>query len=175
MGALGYTLQRPTEDRYILDEDELLDKIAVLLGGRASEKLFCGKISTGATDDLAKATDLARAMVTQFGMSEKLGMATLEGKRSAFLQSPFDFSPKSLSDRTAGDIDTEIRSIIEKAFHRASECLQKNRFFIIDALKKLLLTETLNEADIASLWGKLGQPSMAVPQNTAVKSVSKNM
>ncbi len=74
MGALGYTLQRPTEDRYLLDEDELLNKVAVLLGGRASEKITFGKVSTGAADDLVKATDLAHAMVAQFGMSEKLGM-----------------------------------------------------------------------------------------------------
>jgi cell division protease FtsH len=156
MGALGYTIQRPTEDRYVLDEDELLDKIAVLLGGRSSEKIFCGKISTGAADDLAKATDLARAMVTQFGMSEKIGMVTLDGKRSSFLQSPFDFSANSLSEHTAADVDVEVKTLIEKGFNRASECLQKNKSFVAEAVKRLLKTETLNESDIRHLWEKYG-------------------
>lgn len=156
MGALGYTLQRPTEDRYILDEDELLDKVAVLLGGRASEKIVFGKVSTGAADDLVKATDLARAMVAQFGMSEKLGMASFEGRRSSYLGSPFDYAPKAMSEQTASQIDTEVKLIIDKGFKLASETLKKNQPFISEAKKELLVSETLSEKDIMRLWRKFG-------------------
>lgn len=156
MGALGYTIQRPTEDRYVLDEDELFDKIAVLLGGRCSEQIFCEKISTGASDDLAKATDLARAMVTQFGMSKKIGMVTLENKRSAFLQSPFESSGKLLSERTASDVDQEVRAILDHCFARATESLNRNKTFIEEAVKILQVSETLNEHALMDLWKKHG-------------------
>lgn len=163
MGALGYTIQRPTEDRYVLDEDELLDKIAVLLGGRCSEQIFCEKISTGASDDLAKATDLARAMVTQFGMSQKIGMATLENKRAAFLQGQFEGNGKLLSERTASDVDEEVRNILDKSFLRATECLMKNKTFIFEAVKVLRESETLNEPRLMELWKKYGKPRIHNP------------
>lgn len=163
MGALGYTIQRPTEDRYVLDEDELLDKIAVLLGGRCSEQIFCEKISTGASDDLAKATDLARAMVTQFGMSSKIGMVTLENKRAAYLQGQFEGSGKLLSDRTASDVDQEVRNILDKSFSRATECLTRNKTFIIEAVKVLRESETLNEPQLMELWKKYGKPRIHNP------------
>jgi cell division protease FtsH len=161
MGSLGYTLQRPTEDRYVLDETELLDKIAVLLGGRASETIFCGSASTGAADDLAKATDIARAMVTQFGMSEKLGMVVLETKHATFLQSPFETSQKMLSEKTAGAVDIEIKAIIGKSLQRAIRCLQKNRTFIHVSMQKLLQAETLDSKDIEELWNKHGKSAAA--------------
>jgi cell division protease FtsH len=156
IGALGYTLQRPTEDRYVLDEEELLNKISVLLGGRASEKLHLGKISTGAADDLAKATDIARAMITQFGMSERLGLASLEGKQAQFLQTRYEFTPRVLSERTTGEVDSEIKAILDRGFHRALKCLERNENFIEEAVKRLLQTETLDESEITSLWQKYG-------------------
>ncbi|MGZ3722229.1 MAG: ATP-dependent zinc metalloprotease FtsH [Bdellovibrionales bacterium] len=157
IGALGYTLQRPTEDRYVLDEEELLDKISVLLGGRASEKLHLGKISTGAADDLVKATDIARAMITQFGMSERLGLASLEGKHAQFLQSAYEYTPRILSERTIGEVDSEVKSLLDKGFHRAFKCLERNQKFIEEAVKQLLQTETLDETEINELWQKFGQ------------------
>lgn len=163
MGALGYTIQRPTEDRYVLDEDELLDKIAVLLGGRCSEAIFCEKISTGASDDLAKATDLARAMVTQFGMSQKIGMVTLENKRAAYLQGQFEGTTKLLSDRTASEVDEEVRNILDKSFARSSECLRRNKNFIFEAVKVLRQSETLNEPKLMELWKKYGKPRIHNP------------
>jgi len=166
IGALGYTLQRPTEDRYVLDEDELLNKVSVLLGGRASEKLHLRKISTGAADDLAKATDIARAMITQFGMSERLGLASLEGKHAPFLQSQYEFTPRSLSEHTIGEIDSEIRTILEKGFHRALKCLERNQRFIQEALKRLLQTETLDEDEITDLWQKLGEKDSSEVKST---------
>lgn len=162
MGTLGYTMQRPTEDRYILDKNELLDKIAVLLGGRASEKLFCGKISTGAADDLSKATDLARAMVAQYGMSEKIGLVTLEGKRSPYLQPSFDLHSNLLSEHTTAALDEEIRGLLGEQFIRATGCLQKNRAFVNEAIQNLLKTETLDETAIASLWKKNGCASDSI-------------
>jgi cell division protease FtsH len=159
IGALGYTLQRPTEDRYVLDEEELLNKISVLLGGRASEKLNLGKISTGAADDLAKATDIARAMITQFGMSERLGLASLEGKQAQFLQTRYEFTPRILSERTIGEVDSEIKAILDRGFHRALTCLERNKNFIEEAVKRLLQTETLDESEITDLWEKYGPSS----------------
>ena len=161
MGSLGYTIQRPTEDRYILDENDLADKIAVLLGGRASEKIFCTSISTGAADDLAKVTDIARSMVTQFGMSKNVGMVALETRNTPFLQSPFEISPKLHGDKMAGRIDEEVRSFIDIGFHRATRCLLENKSFIKESIKVLLKTETLNETEIAELWRKFGVPTIA--------------
>lgn len=152
MGALGYTLQRPLEDRYLLDEEEMMSKIAVLLGGRASETIFFSKVSTGAADDLAKASDIARAMVTQFGMSKSLGLETFDARRSPMLQSVYEASLKQVSEGTAREIDVEVKAILDKAFQRALGVLNKNRGFLETAAKKLLETETLEEAQIAALW-----------------------
>ncbi|MGE4131982.1 MAG: ATP-dependent zinc metalloprotease FtsH [Bdellovibrionales bacterium] len=157
MGALGYTMQRPTEDRYVLDEDELLCKISVFLGGRAAEKIHLGKVSTGAADDLAKATDVARAMVAQFGMSERLGLTSLEGKHAPFLQSPYDYSGRAMSEKMSGEVDSEIKIILERSYHRAMGCLERNEKFVAEAAKKLIEKETLEENEISDLWIKYGQ------------------
>jgi len=152
MGALGYTLQRPLEDRYLLDEDEMLNKISVLLGGRASETLFFKRVSTGAADDLAKASDIARAMVTQYGMGQTLGLESFDSRRSLMPQSSYDLSLKQVSEGTAREIDIEVKSILEKAFRTAIQTIRKNRQFVEESAIKLLATETLDEAEIISLW-----------------------
>ncbi len=152
MGALGYTMQRPTEDRYVLDEDELLDKVAILLGGRASEKLFLGKVSTGASDDLARATELARAMVSQFGMSEKLGMVSYEGGRAPYLQTPFEASARQLSEKMASEIDDEVKEVVTLAYRKALDCLKRNKAFIAEAHRRLLQVETIGEEEILAFW-----------------------
>ena len=152
IGALGYTLQRPTEDRYVIDEDEIMRKIAVLLGGRASEKLFLEKISTGASDDLAKATDLARSMVSQFGMSDKVGMVSLESRMMQHLNSPIEANRGSMSEATAGLIDTEVKRILDGAFVMATESLIRHKKFIEVAHIKLIQQETLSEMEIIELW-----------------------
>jgi cell division protease FtsH len=152
ISALGYTLQRPLEDRYLLDEDEMMNKIAVLLGGRASETICFKKVSTGAADDLAKASDIARAMVTQFGMSKTLGLESFDVRRAPMLQSAYDVSLKQVSEGTSREIDIEVKAILDKAFQAAVEVLNKNRTFLDEAAKKLIETETLDENQIADLW-----------------------
>src|SRR5690606_18075509 len=107
IGALGYTIQRPTEDRFLMTREELLNKMAVLLGGRAAEKIVFGHLSTGAADDLAKVTDIARAMVTRYGMSDKLGHVALEKDRRSLLgtdQPYYGMEQRSSSDETAAAV-----------------------------------------------------------------------
>jgi len=158
MGALGYTLQRPTEDRYLMDQEEIFHKIAVLLGGRASEMLFFDAVSTGAADDLTKATDLARAMVTQYGMSEELGLATFKQRGSPFLQNAYLQERHPFSERTAQTIDDEVRGILSRALRLAHDSLDVNRNFIERGAAKLLEAETLEEDEVQKLWAELGTP-----------------
>jgi cell division protease FtsH len=129
IGALGYNIQRPTEDRYLMTRDELKDKMTSLLGGRAAEVLAFEKLSTGAADDLDRATDIARNMVTRYGMDETLGLATYADQPSPYLG---DFvSPqlrqRSYSERVAGEIDSAVQALVTEAFDRATQILSSNR------------------------------------------------
>ena len=158
MGALGYTLQRPTEDRYLMDKEEMLRKIAVLLGGRASETLFFSSVSTGAADDLVKATDIARAMITQYGMSEKIGLATFEERGMPYLQGPFSLRErKPLSEETAREVDREVKRFLDQSFHVAVESLTNNREFIEAGARRLLEIETIDEDELSKLWEQLSK------------------
>src|SRR6267378_242532 len=115
VAALGYTQQLPTEDRYLMTRSELLARIYVLLGGRVAEEMIFGDVSTGAQNDLQKATEIARTMITQFGMSERLGLVALEGQRQpVFLMVPTQ-SPKEYSEETARIIDAEVKQILSEA------------------------------------------------------------
>jgi cell division protease FtsH len=140
IAALGYTMQLPTQDRYLLRKAELLDRIDVLLGGRVAEELVFGDVSTGAQNDLQRATDMARHMVTQYGMSEQMGLATFEEPRQTFLNVPgASFTgPREYSEKTAQSIDDEIRRILADAHARVRESLAKRRD-VLEALAKLLL------------------------------------
>jgi cell division protease FtsH len=138
----------------------LLEKIAVLLGGRASEKLFFKSVSTGASDDLVKATEMARAMVTQYAMTEKLGNVTFEQKRLPFMPTDFQTAPvANYSEETAQDIDHEVKSILDHAFEIATQAIQKNQTFIEKSVSHLLETETLEDEQIADLWQKFRDSS----------------
>jgi len=138
VAALGYTQQLPTEDRYLLTKAELLDRLDVLLGGRVAEELVFGDISTGAQDDLRRATDMARLMVTQYGMSERLGLATFEEPRTAaFLNIPAPRA-REYSEQTAQAIDEEVGTLLADAHARVTETLTARRQ-VLDALAKLLL------------------------------------
>jgi cell division protease FtsH len=155
IGALGYTIQRPIEDRFLMTQQELDDKLAVLLGGRAAEHLVFGSLSTGAADDLAKATELARSMVTRYGMNAELGHATYEGERPAFLGMPrVDISVR-FSETTLGAIDLAVRMLVGAAFDRARGVLQQYREVLDAGAELLLRQETLERQDLDALRARL--------------------
>ncbi|MCI4678729.1 ATP-dependent zinc metalloprotease FtsH [Rhodoblastus acidophilus] len=154
IGALGYTIQRPTEDRYVITQDELLDKMTVLLGGRAAEWTVFHHLSTGAADDLAKVTDIARDMVTRFGMESRLGPVSYESAPSPFLNAPpgFDgFHQRRYSDETAHAIDEAVQKIVAGAFDRTVAILAGSRATLERGAKLLLERETLDEAALKPL------------------------
>jgi cell division protease FtsH len=147
IAALGYTQQLPTEDRYLLKKSELLDRIDVYLGGRVAEELVFGDMSTGAQNDLQMATDLARHMVAQYGMSERLGLATFDQAASApyaYALSPAQHAP--YSERTARLIDSEIARLLDEAHQRVRATLTEQRA-LLDALARLLLDHETVERD----------------------------
>ena len=139
IAALGYTQQLPTEDRYLLKRSELLDRLDVLLGGRVAEELVYADVSTGAQDDLLRATDMARHMITQYGMSERLGQVTFDGPRQgAFLAVPQAPQPVNYSEETARLIDEEVARLIREAHDRVTQTLSEQRD-TLEALARLLL------------------------------------
>ena len=142
IAALGYTTQLPTEERYLMTRSELLARIDVLLGGRVAEEIVFGDVSTGAQNDLQRATEIARTMITQFGMNEKLGLAALEGPRHAtFLMVPTQ-SPKEYSEETARLIDAEVKQILSEAHSKARDILIAHRS-ALEELAKLLLEKEI--------------------------------
>ncbi|EHI0633085.1 ATP-dependent metallopeptidase FtsH/Yme1/Tma family protein [Escherichia coli] len=152
IGALGYTLQRPTEDRFLMTRTVLEHKIAVLLGGRAAEKLVFGELSTGAADDLARATDIARDMITRFGMDEGLGYIAFEAQRPRFLDTPeLAHGGCRVAESTQARIDQAIRDIVMGVFERAYRILDINRAVLERCARELLARETLDESDIRQL------------------------
>ncbi|MGN8159399.1 ATP-dependent zinc metalloprotease FtsH [Salinisphaera sp. SWV1] len=156
IGALGYTLQRPIEDRFLMTREELENKIAVLLGGRAAEKLIFEHLSTGAADDLSKATDLARSMVARYGMDEQLGYVTYDNERPSYLGPGYPGQGERLfSEHTADAIDRAVRTIIHDVFERVYTALQHNRIVLERGAQELLEHETLEAADLDRLTAKL--------------------
>lgn len=159
IGALGYTMQRPTEDRFLITTDELKNRMTVLLAGRAAEALVFGEISTGAADDLAKVTDIARQIVTRFGMSENLGQAVLEEQRSRFLgDNVLDVRPKDYSEATAREIDLTVREMIDLAYERATDILNRQRRDLDAGAKMLLEKETVTPEDFPPIGGAEDTP-----------------
>jgi cell division protease FtsH len=159
VGALGYTIQRPTEDRFLMSRQELENKMAVLLGGRAAEQVVYGHLSTGAADDLAKVTDIARSMVMRYGMDEKLGNLSFEDERPLFLPTPVAGTERRYSEDTAREIDRAVRDIAGSAFDRAKHILTENRQVLEDGARLLLQKETLSEAEIEAIAATLaGRP-----------------
>ena len=151
VGALGYTIQRPIEDRFLMTSGELENKMAVLLGGRAAEQLIFQEISTGAADDLMRATDIARSMVTRYGMDATLGLATWEAEPSTFLQMPGFGNGRRHSEETAREIDVAVRGILDRALTRASDILTRNRRALERGAQDLLGRETLSGDELPAL------------------------
>ena len=155
---MGYTMQRPTEDRYLMTSEELQEKMAVLLGGRASEQLVFDHLSTGAADDLAKVTDIARSMVTRYGMVPELGHVSYESEPSAFLgEGASPFRTRNYSDDTAREIDTAVRAMVQSAFDKALAILREERDTLEEGARQLLEKETLGEAELQALYGEIEQ------------------
>jgi cell division protease FtsH len=150
VAALGYTQQRPTEDRYLMTRAELLDRLDVLLGGRVAEELIFGDVSTGAQDDLQRATDIARHMITSYGMGETLGLATFERPRPLFLPVPMS-GPKEYSERTAEAIDAEIQKMLGAAHARVRETLAAKRRTLEAVAKRLIEKEVVERDALVAL------------------------
>ena len=146
IGALGYTMQRPTEDRFLMSQQELKNKMCVLLAGRAAERVFFDEISTGASDDLQKVTDIARSMVTRYGMEDKLGQAALESESGNFLGTPAEGGGRRYGEDTAREIDVAVRALIDEAFDRAL-AIVRDRRDEVDALAQKLLDQEVLEGD----------------------------
>jgi cell division protease FtsH len=156
VGALGYTLQRPIEDRYLMTRAELDAKLAVLLGGRAAEDLVYGELSTGAADDLGKATDIARNMVTRFAMVPDLGHATYADEPASFLGTAVPgLQGRTYSEETAHEIDRAVRAIVNGSFDRARNVLERNEGLLRESAKLLMEQETLAETDLSAIFERV--------------------
>jgi len=153
-GALGYTMQLPLEDRYLMTRQDLRSELAVLLGGRSAEEIAFGEISTGAQNDLQRATDIARAMVTEFGMSDELGAVNYNGhKRNAFLDSPFMQERGNYAEDTAQKIDAEVKRILTAAHEEARRILRERRDVLDELSKRLLVKEVIEAEEFRELLG----------------------
>jgi cell division protease FtsH len=152
VGALGATLQLPTEDRYLMTREELIDRICVMLGGRAAEAVACGDVSTGAQNDLERATETARQMVCRFGMSEKLGPLTYGRSQSLrFLESAYASEERNFSEETARAIDAEVRELVETQYARAKQIVEQKRTTLEHIATRLLEVETLERKELEEL------------------------
>jgi cell division protease FtsH len=157
IAALGYTLQLPTEDRFLMTKTELENKIAVLLGGRIAEELIFGEASTGAQNDLLKATDIAKSMVKEYGMSAKLGTITLERERQPLFLPIQEPSRKGdYSEETAREIDCEIRRVIDEQYERVKRLLAEKKAVLLEGARLLLEKEVIAGADLKALMEKAG-------------------
>ena len=156
MAALGYTLQLATEDRFLMDEAELRGQIATLLGGRSAEAIVFNSITTGATNDLQRATDLAEQMVTTFGMSQVLGpLAYQQGTRPMFLENGMPNARRSMSEETAQAIDREVKEIVETAHQQALATIRHNRDLMETITLQLLETEAIEGETLYQLLNQV--------------------
>jgi cell division protease FtsH len=155
VGALGYTIQRPTEDRFLMTREELEHKMAVLLGGRAAEEIVFDHLSTGAADDLAKVTDIARSMVMRYGMVRGLGYVAYEEPPNAFLNAPLMPKTREYSEETAREIDVAVRDIVKAAHEKALAILRREKALLERWAQTLLERETLGEAELRDIKAAL--------------------
>ena len=162
IAALGYTQQQPTEDRYLLTRPELLDRLAVLLGGRVAEELVFGDVSTGAQNDLQRATDIARSMVSEYGMSDRLGLVTYESPRQPMFP-PEGYSPnKTYSETKATQIDEEISAVMEQAHQRVRNILSERRRVLDDLARLLSEKEIVQGQELRDMLA--GSKAATVPE-----------
>ncbi|MBE9156896.1 ATP-dependent zinc metalloprotease FtsH [Nodosilinea sp. LEGE 06152] len=161
MAALGYTLQLPTEDRFLRDEAELKGQIATLLGGRSAEEIIFGSITTGASNDLQRATDLAEQMVTTYGMSQVLGpLAYDRAQRNAFLEGGMPNARRPISEETAKAIDEEVKAIVEEGHQRALDILKQNRELLETLAQQLLEAEVIEGPPLREQLKQVQDPQL---------------
>ncbi len=165
IGALGVTLQLPTEERYLVTREDLYDRICVMFGGRVAEEIVCGDISTGAHDDLSRATETARQMVTRLGMSDKLGPMTFGRQQSNRFLEGMGMEERTYSEETARTIDAEVRALLETQHQRAKDILTEKRELLERMTRRLLEVENLDRAEIEAL--------VAVPATTSQTSAGE--
>ena len=158
IAALGYTIQLPTEDRYLMTRRELEEKLASILGGRVAEEVFFNDVSTGAQNDLSKATDIARAMVKEYGMSSRMGLSSYERPHNPFLKSD-SYMPaeKEYSEKIAAEIDDEVKLILEKAHQTAREIIERKRSTVEALAARLLEKEVVDREEFLVLMGEPAQ------------------
>ncbi|WP_246804173.1 hypothetical protein [Desulfosarcina cetonica] len=152
LAALGYTQQRPTEDRYLMSRQELLAKIDVLLGGRVAEKIIFGDVTTGAQNDLQRATDIARAIVSEYGMGETLGLSTYpRNPGPGFLGQAQGGAAREYSEQTAARLDEEVRQMLAQREQHVTELLSHQKQTLIAVAKALLQKEVLMEEEFMQI------------------------
>jgi cell division protease FtsH len=151
IAALGYTMQVPTEDRFLMTRTELLNKIATFLGGRAAEEIVFGDISTGAHNDLSRATEIAKSMIKEYGMSEGLGQVYLSGERRSMFLDPAAREASDYSDETARTIDREIKGLLDAQYTVAKDILREKKESLVRGAKLLLEKEKLDGEEIKAL------------------------
>jgi cell division protease FtsH len=167
-GALGYTMQVPLEDRYLLSRTDLKSQLAVLLGGRTAEEIAFNEISTGARNDLQRATDIARSMVTEYGMSDAIGAVTYDNERGAkFLENPFAQERGNYAEDTARQIDAEVKRILTEAHDEARRVLLERRGSLDELSKRLLDREVIEGEELRALLGSVP------PKDSGVGSASQ--
>jgi len=166
IGALGYTIQRPTDDRYLMTRAELEAKMAVLLGGRAAEKIVFDHLSTGAADDLAKVTSIARGMVTRYAMVPELGHLAYEEDTGSMLGAAgaLAVARRQHSDETHREIDHAVRELVAGAFDRATQILRVNRALLEEGASTLLADETLDDARLGPLFARVQKQADAAQE-----------
>ena len=161
-GALGYTMQLPTEDRYLMQKQDLLNQLAVLLGGRSAEEVALGAISTGAQNDLQRATDLARSMVTEWGMSDRVGVVHFDpGRRNRFLDVAMPSERGPYSEDTAQLIDSEVKQIVTHAHQEARRILREQRELLERVTRRLLEKEVMEGEELRAMIGAGPTPQLA--------------
>jgi cell division protease FtsH len=154
-GALGFTMQIPEEERHLLTVQQLRIKIRTLLGGRAAEKVFIGEVTTGAHDDLKRASEIIRRMVGEFGMSETLGLVSLGQKSELYEGNPFvknEYAP--VSEKVAESVDAEMKKILNEEFEMACTLLKENSHIVEKMVQILLEKETIENTEIAALFNQ---------------------
>ena len=171
--ALGYTMQLPNEDQFLLTRSELFDRLCGLLGGRAAEELVFGEVSTGAQNDLERATAIARQMVAVYGMSERIGLANCAQRQPLFLAGSEPMLQRDCSEQTAREIDEEVRSLLSHAYARAREILTEHRDQLEKVTAELLARETIDGPEFYKLVGReMPRPKEPVPPMPAAPTVA---